>query len=160
MSADGVHYVRTGAEDPGFRRLVRCLDDELAARDGAEHGFYHQFNGLDGLDRVVLAVCQGAPVACGAMKAFGEDALEVKRMFTSAAHRGLGLGGGVLRALEAWAREDGYARIVLETGRRQPEAIALYTKHGYCRIANYGPYAGVENSVCFEKILTWERLME
>jgi len=31
--------------------------------------------------------------------------------------------------------------------------IALYEKNGYRRIANYGQYAGIENSICFEKIL-------
>jgi putative acetyltransferase len=40
-----------------------------------------------------------------------------------------------------------------ETGKRQPEAIALYEKQGYQRISNYGQYIGVENSVCFEKVL-------
>jgi putative acetyltransferase len=59
----------------------------------------------------------------------------------------------VLAELEAWAAELGYPKCVLETGKRQPEAIALYEKQGYQRISNYGQYIGVENSVCFEKVL-------
>jgi len=39
----------------------------------------------------------------------------------------------------------------LETGLRQPEAIALYNKSGYSVIPNYGQYAGKYNSLCFEK---------
>jgi hypothetical protein len=39
----------------------------------------------------------------------------------------------------------------LETGKKQPEAIQLYQKSGYHIIPNYGQYAGIENSVCFEK---------
>jgi putative acetyltransferase len=59
----------------------------------------------------------------------------------------------VLSELESWAAELGYPKCVLETGKRQPEAIALYEKQGYQRIPNYGQYIGVENSVCFEKVL-------
>jgi hypothetical protein len=42
---------------------------------------------------------------------------------------------------------------VLETGKRQPDAVALYKKCGYKQIPNYGQYIGMENSVCFEKWL-------
>ena len=63
------------------------------------------------------------------------------------------MAGEVLRTLENWAREDGFTRIVLETGKRQPEAIALYERYGYQRTDNFGPYVGVANSVCFEKQL-------
>jgi len=55
--------------------------------------------------------------------------------------------------LEHWAVELGYKKCVLETGKRQPDAIALYTKQGYESIPNYGQYMGMENSVCFEKEL-------
>lgn len=44
-------------------------------------------------------------------------------------------------------------KCVLETGIRQPEAIALYKRSGYVQIPNYGQYLNVENSVCFEKVL-------
>jgi len=47
----------------------------------------------------------------------------------------------------------GYRKCVMETGKRQPDAVQLYTKNGYEVIPNYGPYIGVENSVCFEKAL-------
>ena len=145
---------RTDSMDPDFRDLVRLLDAELAVRDGSEHAFYHQFNGLEGLDRVVIRILDGRAVACGAMKLFDADSLEVKRMFTRPENRGQGMAGWVLRELEAWAAEDGFRRIVLETGKRQPEAIALYEKYGYRRIQNFGPYIGIENSVCFEKRFT------
>ena len=59
----------------------------------------------------------------------------------------------ILRELETWARDLGFGRCILETGKKQPEAIALYLKNGYALIENYGQYAGVENSLCFEKKL-------
>jgi GNAT superfamily N-acetyltransferase len=82
--------------------------------------------------------------------------MEVKRMFTVPESRGKGLAGFVLTELEIWATELGYSKCILETGRRQPEALALYKKAGYAIIPNYGQYAGVDNSVCFEKKLVEE----
>jgi GNAT superfamily N-acetyltransferase len=79
--------------------------------------------------------------------------MEVKRMYTLPEYRGKGIASIVLAELEKWAAELGYQKTVLETGKRQPEAIALYEKNNYRQIPNYGQYAGVENSVCFEKEL-------
>jgi GNAT superfamily N-acetyltransferase len=54
--------------------------------------------------------------------------------------------------LELWAAELGYTAYVLETGRKQPEAIRIYQKAGYTVIPNYGQYKNVENSVCMTKL--------
>ncbi|MCW3086628.1 MAG: family acetyltransferase [Sediminibacterium sp.] len=92
-------------------------------------------------------------VACGAMKELATDTMEIKRMFVLPPYRGQGLATGVLEELEKWAAETGIATCRLETGKRQPEAIGLYLKNGYRVIPNYGQYAGIDNSVCFEKKL-------
>lgn len=145
---------RTTADHPEFRALVVLLDAHLAVTDEDEHDFYHQFNGLASIKHVVLAHEKGEAVACGAIKAFDETTMEVKRMFTAEAARGRGIAVTVLDELEAWARELGFTRCVLETGVRQPYAIRLYEKQGYERMTkNYGQYAGVANSVCMEKVL-------
>ena len=67
--------------------------------------------------------------------------------------RAKGLASLILGELENWALELGFEKCILETGRMQPEAIALYEKNGYYRTTNYGQYTGVENSLCFEKNL-------
>ena len=87
------------------------------------------------------------------MKLFGTDAMEIKRMYVPPEKRGSGIASKVLSELERWAGELSSLRCVLETGKKQPEAIALYTKSGYTRIPNYGQYIGKDNSVCFEKML-------
>ena len=143
--------VRTDYRNPDFRALVEKLDAELSLRDGPDHGFYHQFNGIEGLDRVVVAYEGGISVACGAIKPFEADSMEIKRMFVLPEYRGQGASQKVIRALEVWAWESGATRCVLETGKRQPEAIAFYRKSGYVQIENYGPYRDIENSLCFEK---------
>jgi GNAT superfamily N-acetyltransferase len=74
-------------------------------------------------------------------------------MFVFPELRGQGIASKVLSELERWASDMGAHACCLETGMKQPEAIALYTKSGYERIPNYGQYAGVGNSVCFKKKL-------
>lgn len=143
--------VRTDFQNPDFQALVKKLDAELSLRDGPDHDFYHQFNGIEGLNQVVMAYDGAISVACGAIKLFGADRMEIKRMFVLPQYRGQGAAQKVIRALEVWAWESGVTRCVLETGKRQPEAIAFYTKSGYIQIENYGPYRGIENSLCFEK---------
>ena len=93
------------------------------------------------------------PAGCGAIKELDDLSAEIKRMFVLPGHRNKGLGSIILAELEKWAKELTCKRCLLETGIRQPDAIALYVKNGYIAIPNYGQYAGVENSVCFEKYL-------
>lgn len=144
---------RTDSDDEDFKALVKLLDADLAIRDGADHGFYSQFNKIDKIRHAVVCYENAQAIGCGAIKAFGDEAMEVKRMYVSPEGRNKGIATRVLTELEDWAREMGYTKCVLETGKRQPEAIALYEKNGYRRTENYGQYVGVENSVCFEKNL-------
>lgn len=148
-----LQLTRTTSENPDFRALVQLLDQDLAARDGAEHGFYAQYNTIAQLNHVVVAYLGDEPVGCGAFKPFDADSVEIKRMFVQPAHRGLGVAQAVLGELEQWAGELGYASGVLETGKRQPEAIRLYERSGYGHIPNYGQYVGIDNSVCMQKAL-------
>lgn len=148
-----VKLIRTNSDNPDFRQLVRLLNAVLAEVDGEDHAFYSKFNRIDRIRYVVVAYEGATPVGCGAVKEFSSDTIEVKRMFTQPTHRNQGIARAVLSELEVWTRELGYKKCVLETGKRQPEAIALYKKQGYRLIPNYGQYAGMENSVCFEKEL-------
>jgi GNAT superfamily N-acetyltransferase len=145
--------IRTDSDNNDFRSLVKLLDNDLAIRDGKDHAFYSQFNKIDKIKHVVVAYENEMPCACGAIKAFDDNSMEVKRMFVLPALRGKGFASKVLKDLEDWARELSFNRCVLETGKRQPEAISLYKKNGYKQIENYGQYIGMDNSVCFEKKL-------
>ena len=75
-------------------------------------------------------------------------------MYVDVSARGRGVGGAILRALEAEARGLGVGRIVLETGERQPEAIRLYEAAGYTLIPRYGEYVDSPLSVCMGKVTT------
>lgn len=146
-------HTRTTSTHPDFISLVQQLDKELAQRDGDEHAFYHQFNSIDALTHCIVTHIHSDAVGCGAIKTYDSTTVEVKRMYVLTSQRGKGIASQLLQALETWAKELGNTRCVLETGIRLPEAIALYEKNGYRRIPNYGQYKGIENSVCFEKLL-------
>ncbi|MAP55219.1 GNAT family N-acetyltransferase [Altibacter sp.] len=145
--------LRTHSDNDDFISLVRQLDSYLAVTDGDEHAFYNQYNKLDHIKHVVVIYVHKKPVSCGAIKHYDDNTMEVKRMFTVPQARGTGLAGNVLQELEDWARELGYNRCILETGKRQIEAVRLYTKEQYTPIPNYGQYQEMENSLCFEKQL-------
>lgn len=145
--------VRANAANNDFLELVQLLDEDLAVRDGAEHGFYAQYNTIHSIKHVVVAYENNMPVSCGAFKEFTANIAEVKRMYTLPEYRGKGFAGLVLNELEQWGQELSYRSFVLETGKKQPEAIRLYEKSGYHLIPNYGQYIGIENSLCFEKQL-------
>jgi len=145
--------LRTTSENPDFQKLVKQLDAYLAIMDGDEHALYNQYNKIDMLKNCIVIFDNEEAVACGAVKALNSEFMEVKRMFTLPEKRGKGLASLILKELEIWAKELGYGKTVLETGKRQTEAVALYNKCGYKVIPNYGQYAGIENSICFEKEL-------
>ncbi len=148
-----IHCIRTNSENPDFKKLVTALDADLAIRDGEEHAFFSQFNKISTLKYAIVAYENATPVGCGAARDFSADAMEIKRMYVPPEHRGKGIASKLLKELEQWIKDLNYSRCVLETGKKQPEAIALYKKHGYQIIPPYGQYKNVENSVCFEKKL-------
>jgi GNAT superfamily N-acetyltransferase len=144
--------------------LMADLDERYAA-DAAVDGDHPE---MVGLHRVVVeqvtpphgvfvvARVDGVAAACGAVRRLiggPPDVGEIKRMYTRPAARRRGLGAVILDRLEAEAAVLGYRRVQLETGLRQPEAIALYETAGYHRIPSFGQYEGDELSVCFAKVL-------
>ncbi len=148
-----INLLRTTSDNPHFKELVRHLDAELRIRDGEDAEFYSQFNKIDTIKHVVVAYIGDAAVGCGALRPYEIGTVEVKRMFVPATMRGQGVATRILSGLESWAIELGFKRCILETGHKQPEAIALYAKNGYHTIPNFGQYESVENSVCFEKVI-------
>ena len=145
--------LRTNSENTDFVALVKELDAYLKIVDGDDHDFYNQYNNIDVLKHTVVFYEKGVPVGCGAIKSFNAESMEVKRMYVNPEYRGVGIAQQILEELEKWTQELGYKYTILETGKRQVEAVAFYKKSKYQIIPNYGQYKGVENSVCFKKEL-------
>ncbi|MEV8088123.1 GNAT family N-acetyltransferase [Streptomyces nigra] len=102
----------------------------------------------------------GVPVASGGWRSQDENGegnrdgdAELKRMYVVEDMRGRGIARRVLAALEEDARAAGRRRMVLETGAKQPEAVALYTSSGYEPCEKFGYYRFHELSLCYAKTL-------
>jgi len=130
--------IRTDAANKDLIALVKYLDTDLAKRDGKDHSFYSQFNKITNLKFAVIAYVNDIAIGCGTIKEFDSTAMEIKRMYVISESRGKGVATKVLKELECWAKELSYNKCVLETGKRQPEAIELYRKNGYKIIPNFG----------------------
>ena len=144
---------RTDSSNTDFQSLVKLLDADLAIRNGDDHAFYDQFNKIDAIKNCIVIYIDETPAACGAFKKFEENTVEIKRMYTNPNFRKRGLATTIVNELEAWAKELGYEKAVLESSLEQNEALSVYEKTGYQRIPNYGQYIGIDKSVCYEKSL-------
>ncbi|UUC44967.1 GNAT family N-acetyltransferase [Flavobacterium cerinum] len=145
--------IRTTSNNKDFKGLVVLLDHELKIRDGQDHSFFAQFNKIDKIKHVVLAYKEDKVVGCGALKQYSDDKTEIKRMYVHPDFRGRGIAGEILKELEKWAMELFFSECILETGKKQIEAVRLYEKSGYHPIPNFGQYEGIENSVCMRKVI-------
>jgi putative acetyltransferase len=148
-----LQLIRTDSENSDFQKLVILLDKELAIVDGDDHAFYSQFNKIDNLKQVILAYEGETVMGCGAIKEFSENTMEIKRMYVLKDQRGKGIASKIVTELENWTKELGFKKCILETGKKQVDAVNLYIKNKYQQIPNYAQYAEVEASICFEKIL-------
>jgi putative acetyltransferase len=141
-------------DTPDARALIEELEahlDPLYPRE-SRHGF-----SVEKLlrERVAFFVTRDDEQAagCGGVFLVGHEYAEIKRMYVRPAFRGRGLGGLMLDHLIAHARAQGLTVIRLETGIHQHEAIALYQRHGFRRIAPFGPYRDDPLSRYYEKVL-------
>lgn len=96
----------------------------------------------------------GTPVACGGVKLFGTEYGEIKRMYVRPQFRGLGFGKLMLNHLAEYARNQGVAKLRLETGIAQRDAIALYERSGFRSIPPFGDYKPDPLSRFYEKQIT------
>ena len=102
---------------------------------------------------VLVLDADGTPLAHAALRELRGD-WEVKRVIVAEAARGRGIGRILMGRLEELAREAGVRRLILQTGNRQPDAVALYEKIGYTPIPIYEPYVEtIPFSLCYEKAI-------
>lgn len=145
---------RTTTHDADYRSLVELLDKDLWRRYPETQQFFSTFNKMKLDAKVVIAYEDSQPVGCGCFRMTDDQGVvEIKRMYVKDEARGKGIAKLILQELELWAKEEGNHLAILETGTNQPEAIGLYKKVGYLQIENYGPYIGIEASVCMSKDL-------
>jgi GNAT superfamily N-acetyltransferase len=146
---------------PDAALLVEEVQGEYVARYGGRDEtpivptYFDEPNGA-----FFVGYLGGRPVATGAWRRRTDVLVdgssltaEIKRMYVAPRARGLGLARAVLAHLEDTARAAGAEVMVLETGERQPEAIALYESSGYLPIPGFGYYKDAPLSRCMARSL-------
>lgn len=152
---------RVPMEHPDALRLIAEVQQEYVARYGGpddtpiEPGYFDPPHGS-----FFLGYLEDEPVVTGAWRRRDDvvvegtrETAEVKRMYVVPRARGRGLARRMLAHLEDTARDAGARVMVLETGLRQPEAIALYISAGYVPIPGFGYYKDAPLSRCFARVL-------
>lgn len=146
----------TSLDPPEVAVLIKALNAELEERypeDGANHFRLDPEEVAPGRGVFLVAYAEGQAVGCGAARLTDTHTAEIKRMYVVPAFRGHGIARRVLQELERHARALGARQLVLETGDRQPEAIAVYRRAGFQKIALYGEYLDSPLSLCMGKSL-------
>jgi len=143
-------------DDEEVQRLTTAQQAELRAR---YEGDTEPGTPPSAADVSVVLVARdpaGTAVGCGALRALGDGAAEVKRVYVVPEARGRGVSKVLLAGLEDAARSRGWTVLRLETGPRQPEAIALYEGAGYRPIPAFGGYVDEPDAGCslyYERVL-------
>jgi GNAT superfamily N-acetyltransferase len=115
-----------------------------------------EFDPPDGL--FLVGLLDGKPVATGGWRRLDGSEAEIKRMYVSASARRRGIARRILAELERTAAEAGITRLVLNTGPKQMEAVALYEQAGYAPVPGFGHYACHPEAIFLGKALTVARV--
>lgn len=146
-------YVKTDGQNVDFIENCRLLDIDLDRRVGRQikREKYQKFNQLDEIKEAIVVYDKGRAIGGGAIRRYGEETVELKRVFVHSDYQGRGIGSKLVSLLIEWAAELGYRRMILETGELLAESCAVYKKLGFEVIPNYGPYADMPESLCMGK---------
>jgi GNAT superfamily N-acetyltransferase len=143
-----------GYDDPVARGLVAAVQQEYVTRYGGPDEAVvdpDEFEPPAGL--FLVAEVDGLAAGCGAWRVHAAGVVEVKRVYVAPAFRRRGLAQLLMAELERTAAAAGHRAVVLNSGDRQPEALALYTALGYSPVAGYGVYADAPGAVFLGKDL-------
>ena len=154
-------------DHPDARRLIAEVQAEYVRRyGGPDDSPVDVLEFQPPLGRFALGYLDTEPVAMGGWRRHDEadpqtswavPAAEVKRMYVTEAARGRGYARAMLAYLEDTARSAGVRWLLLETGKVQPEALALYESCGYQRVPPFGYYADGKLAIHLGKNLLAEQ---
>lgn len=154
-------FLYTTPLDPQSQPLIEALTYEYDKRYGDYWGEKSEkemtrypaelFAPPDG--NFLLLLRDGAAIAGGAFKRYDDDTAEMKRVWTHVDLRRQGLARRVLVELEAQVLRQGYSRIYLTTGFRQPEAVQLYLRSGYTALFDTAIDPEIHGKLPFRKDL-------
>ena len=143
-----------GYADPVAQHLVERVQQEYVVRyGGRDAAVVDPAEFAPPLGLFVVVEVDGLPAGCGGWRVHADGVVELKRMYVEPAFRRRGIAALLLAELERTAAAAGHRRLVLNSGERQPEALALYARAGYTPVAGYGLYADEPGAVFLGKDL-------
>ena len=147
--------VRTvGYADAVAQHLIERVQQEYVVRyGGRDDAVVDPVEFSPPLGLFLVAEVAGVPAGCGGWRAHGHAVAELKRMYVEPALRRRGIAALLLAELERTAVAAGHRQLLLNSGDRQPEALALYARAGYTPVAGYGVYADSPEAVFLGKYL-------
>ena len=150
MPADLIIAAESPLQDE-VRTLIAALNEYLLSLTPQDHCFHMTVEEMARPDTTVFIAREGGKaVGCGALRRHDGGIGEVKRMYTVPECQGKGVGGRILEAVLAQARQEGLNRMVLETGDRHPAAWRVYERAGFKRCGPVLDYPDSSWSVFYE----------
>lgn len=139
---------------PRVLALIEELDEYLGELYPPESNHLLDIDSLSGPNVcfVTAKVCNQI-IGFGAVRFYGREYAEIKRMYVKKGLRGQKLGKKILAFLERMAKDNGFTTVRLETGIYQKSAGALYANAGYLKVEPFGDYRDDPLSVYYEKTL-------
>ena len=150
-----IRYILTDGSNKDFKRFYLSTEEYYSSLVGGVQnrtGFI-PYNLSKSIGSVLIAYIDDTAVGCEGLKKYSDTDAEIKRVWVEPEYRRQHIAENMMNMIEEKARQSGFRRTVLQTREAMREAVSLYEKLGYLRIANYPPYDRLDGAVCFAKEL-------
>ena len=150
-----ITYTWTSVTNSDFQMFYQITEDYYSSLVGGvskRKGFV-PYNASAQIPDVLIAYDDGKAVGCAGLKRYNDKSTEIKRVWVQPEYRRQHIADKMMQLVEQKAKEQGFARVILQTRPQMTEAVVMYTKRGYKLIENYPPYDKLIGAVCYAKEL-------
>jgi ribosomal protein S18 acetylase RimI-like enzyme len=150
-----ITYTWTSVTNSDFQMFYQITEDYYSSLVGGvskRKGFV-PYNASAQIPDVLIAYDDGKAVGCAGLKKYDDKSTEIKRVWVQPEYRRQHIADKMMQLVEQKAKEQGFARVILQTRPQMTEAVGMYTKRGYKLIENYPPYDKLVGAVCYAKEL-------
>ncbi len=150
-----ITYTWTSVTNSDFQMFYQITEDYYSSLVGGvskRKGFV-PYNASAQIPDVLIAYDDGKAVGCAGLKRYDDKSTEIKRIWVQPEYRRQHIADKMMQLVEQKTKEQGFARVILQTRPQMTEAVGMYTKRGYKLIENYPPYDKLVGAVCYAKEL-------
>ena len=152
---ENTEFKWTDGANSDFQVFYQITEDYYSSLVGGEskRRAFVPYNASAEIPDVLIAYREGKAIGCAGLKRYDDKSAEIKRVWVQPESRGQHIAGEMMQLIEQKARQQGFARVILQTRPQMTEAVVMYTKRGYYLIQNYPPYDKLVGAVCYAKDL-------